>query len=68
MTTLSLTGNEFGNLCMSERLKERRELFRYALVIIGSGMIGDQRPDVGGRGVEIGGRRSEGGGRRSEKG
>ncbi len=68
MATLSVTGHEFGQLCMSERLRDRRELFRYALAIIGSGMIGDQRPEVGGRGAEIGGRRAEGGGRRSEKG
>ncbi len=61
MASLILTGNEFGQLCMSERLKERRELFRYALAIIGSGMIGDQRPEDGGRGVEIGGRRMEDG-------
>lgn len=38
MATLSLTGHEFGHLCMSERLKDRRELFRYALAIIGSGL------------------------------
>ena len=39
MATLSLTGNEVGHLWISDQANDRRERFRYALVIIGSGLL-----------------------------
>ena len=51
----------------AELLTDRRERLRITLAIIGSGMIGDQRTDVGGRGAEIGGRRAEDGGRKRDE-
>ena len=38
MRVLGLTDYEVGHLYLSEQVKDRRELFRYALAIIGSGL------------------------------